>query len=231
MRRTLVLFDIDGTILSASGVSAESLRLALAEVAQWHGSYGDYDFSGRTDPQIVRDVLRRDGWDDATLARLLPDILTAYHARLKAALQPEHVKLKPGVVALIRELEAQPDVTLGLLTGNLEPCARVKLDPPGLNPHFAFGAYGSDHADRYCLAPVALQRAHAHTGHAFAGTDTVIIGDSIHDVRCCASVGVRAVAVATGKTSRETLAAERPHALFDDLRETKAVVRAVLGGS
>ena len=115
------------------------------------------------------------------------------------------MRAKPGVVDLVQALARDPRVTLALLTGNLEPGARLKVEPLGLNHHFPFGAFGSDHEDRYRLPPVAVERARAHTGHAFSGKRVVIVGDSIHDVRCGRSLGVRAVAVATGVTSAETL--------------------------
>ena len=101
-------------------------------------------------------------------------------------------------------------MTLGLLTGNLEPCARLKLEPIGANRFFAFGAFGSDDEDRYRLAPVALARAREATGIAFEGREAVIVGDSVHDVLCGRGVGVRAVAVATGKTAARDARRGRP---------------------
>ncbi len=229
MSQRLVLFDIDGTILSSSGVSAQALGETLVEMFGSDGYSARYDYSGKTDPQIVRELMREVGFEDAEIDRRLPETLRRYSARLAEALRPEHVSPKPGVTALVHALAEDPRVCLGLLTGNLEPCARVKLGPLDLNPRFGFGAYGSDHEDRYQLPAVAVKRALDHTGRAFAGKTVVIVGDSIHDVRCGQSLGVRAVAVATGKTSRAVLAAEAPDALLGDFSDIEASIEAILG--
>lgn len=229
MSERLVLFDIDGTILSASGVSGRTLGEVLREVFGTDGYSAGYDYSGKTDPQIVRELMRAAGIADAEIDRRLPETLQRYSVRLDAALRPEHVTPKPGVTALVHTLAEEPRACLGLLTGNLEPCARVKLRPLELNHRFGFGAYGSDHEDRYQLPSVAVRRALDHTGRRFAGKTVVIVGDSIHDVRCGRSLGVRAVAVATGSTPREVLAAESPDALLDDFSDIEASLEAILG--
>lgn len=227
--RRLVLFDIDGTLLSAAGVSATALKEALLEHFGTEGSMPGYDYSGKTDPQIVRELMRGAGFDDAAIGSRMGDALGSYLRRLQERLRPEHVRAKPGVVAVVRALAEDPLVTLGLLTGNLEAGARLKIEPLGLNPHFPFGAYGSDHEDRHELPAVAVERALAHTGHRFRGKRVVIVGDSIHDVRCGRSLGVRAVAVATGLTPASTLAAEAPDALLEDCSDLARALQAVLG--
>jgi phosphoglycolate phosphatase-like HAD superfamily hydrolase len=173
--------------------------------------------------------MRDAGFADDEIDRRLPDTLVRYAQRLAEALRPEHVTPKPGIVALVSALAGDRRVRLGLLTGNLEPCARTKLRPLDMNGHFVFGAYGSDHEDRYRLPAVAVSRALEHTGLRYGGKEVVIVGDSIHDVRCGRSLGVRAVAVATGRTSREVLAAEAPDALVDHFGDTAAALAAVLG--
>ncbi len=120
-------------------------------------------------------------------------------------------------------------MTLGLLTGNLEPGARLKLAPPDYNRYFPFGAFGSDSADRYELPKVAVDRALAHTGRRFAGKSIVIVGDSVHDVACGRTLGVRAVGVATGITSLERLGAEKPDAMLADFADTERALEAILG--
>ena len=120
-------------------------------------------------------------------------------------------------------------MTLGLLTGNLERGARLKLEPPDFNRYFPFGAFGSDSADRYRLPAIAVARAKERTGRAFTGKSVVVVGDSVHDVGCGRSLGVRSVAVATGITSTERLAAEKPDALMADFSDTKRALEAILG--
>ncbi len=229
MTGRLVLFDIDGTLLSAGGISARCLGGVLVEAFGTNGYLDGYDYSGKTDPQIVRELMRGAGFTDAEIDRRLPDTLAKYAARLAEALRPEHVRPKPGIAALVEALAALPQVTLGLLTGNLEPCARTKLAPLDLNQRFGFGAYGSDAEDRQQLPAVAVERALAKTGQRFAGKAVVIVGDSIHDVRCGRSLGVRAVAVATGQTAMSVLGAEGPDRLVQDFTDTQRSIDAILG--
>jgi phosphoglycolate phosphatase-like HAD superfamily hydrolase len=224
----LVLFDIDGTLLSASGASARALEAALVETFGATGPVSSFDYSGKTDPQIVRELLQGAGAADAEIAACLPLVLGRYHARLRGSLRADQIVPKPGVAALLGALARTEGVSLGLLTGNLEPCARLKLAPLDANRFFPFGAFGSDHEDRYRLLPVALERARSATGIAFEGGEVVIVGDSIHDVLCGRDYGARAVAVATGKTPAERLAEVGADAVLADFEDTAAALRAIL---
>lgn len=224
----LVLLDIDGTLLSATRLSRGCLLEALEEVFGRAVAVDGYDFAGKTDPQIVRELTRAAGLPAEDVERGFPRALAAYAARLTARLRDEDVRAKPGAVALVEALHAHPRVTLGLLTGNLEPCARAKLAPLGVNGRFAFGAFGSDDEDRYRLPALAVERAFAATGRRFAGRQVVVVGDSVHDVRCGRSLDVRAVAVATGPTPEPLLRAAAPDALLSDFRDTAAALRAIL---
>ena len=225
----LVLFDIDGTLLSAGGISARALVATLRETFGTEGDAAGYDYSGKTDPQIVRELMRGAGFAEAEVDARLPGALARYQDRLLAWLRPEDVVAKPGIAPLLQALAIDERVTLGLLTGNLEPCARAKVAPLDANRYFPFGAYGSDHEDRYRLPAVALERGRAAAGITFAGPDVVIVGDSVHDVLCGRSLGVRAVAVATGRTPPGRLAEVAPHALLGDFMDTEAALRAILG--
>jgi phosphoglycolate phosphatase len=223
----LVLFDIDGTLLSAGRAARESILAALSAVYGWSGSGDRHDFSGKTDPQIVRELIAESvGAErfEATLSRALD----AYLAELSWRLAPELVVPKPGVAEVLRRLSRQPRVTLALLTGNLEKGARMKLAPPGFNRYFPFGAFGSDSADRYQLPSIALARARDRTGRTFLGKSIVIVGDSVHDVLCGRDLGVKSVAVATGPTPRERLAAEKPDALLESFEDVDRGLEAIL---
>jgi phosphoglycolate phosphatase-like HAD superfamily hydrolase len=228
----LVLFDIDGTLLSAGRVARESILVALERAYGWrarpeHQDRTRHDFSGKTDPQIVRELVAEDvGIErcEESLARALD----LYLEELEGRMAPGAVVTKPGIPELLARLAAEPHVTLGLLTGNIERGARIKLEPPGFNAYFPFGAFGSDSADRYELPPLAVRRALEATGRSFAGKSVVIVGDSVHDVACGRSIGVRSVAVATGPTSGEALAAERPDALLPDFENVDRALEAIL---
>lgn len=229
MSRRLVLFDIDGTLLSTGGADTRVFGRALSDV---FGSVGDivgFEYSGKTDPQIARELMEEVGFSRDQIAEQRPRALERYRERLAASLTADEVKAKPGVTPLLEALDAEPHVTLGLLTGNLEANARLKLEPLDANRFFAFGAYGSDNEDRYRLPSIALDRARTTLGIPFEGSDVVIVGDSIHDVLCGRDIGVRAVAVATGRTSRERLRAAGPDALLSDFSDTPESVAAILG--
>jgi phosphoglycolate phosphatase len=214
----LVLFDIDGTLLSAGAISRIALVKALEASFGTRGDLASYDFSGKTDPQIVLELMGAAGVPEPTIRARLPQCLALYEKTLVEELRPEHVEEKPGVSELLMHLSQEKSVTLGLLTGNLERCARLKLDPLSLNRYFPFGAFGSDHEDRYKLPRVAVARARDATGLTFEGKSIVIVGDSIHDVRCGKDLSVRAVAVASGRTSAAALALETPDCLLGDLK-------------
>jgi phosphoglycolate phosphatase len=224
----LILFDIDGTLLSAGRAARESILAALRAALGWDGTADGNDFSGKTDPQILRELVEESVGADrfqATLAQ----VLDRYVEELRSRLRPEGVVPKPGVPELLERLAREPNVVLGLLTGNIERGARLKLGPPDFNRFFPFGAFGDDSADRYCLPSIAVARARERTGRDFAGESVVIIGDSVHDVGCGRPLGARTIAVATGPTSAEALAAERPHALFPDFSDVPAAAEAILG--
>lgn len=229
MTHRLVLFDIDGTLLSAGKAARESVLAALADVYGWTSANGhSHDFSGKTDPQIVRELVEADVGREKC-ERLLRPALEAYLQEFSLRLSPEAVVPKPGAAALLSRLGALPTVTMGLLTGNLERGARMKLEPPGFNRYFPFGAFGSDSEDRYRLPAIALERARAASDRDFSGKDIVVVGDSVHDILCGRSLGVRSVAVATGPTRAELLAARDPDALLESFSDVEAAMMAILG--
>ena len=213
----LLLFDIDGTILKTNGLGRRLLENVLAGLCGRAISAEHVSFSGKTDPQIVREILLRNGFSAPEAAALTPDALAAYVETAHRTIAPKHIEVLPGVRALIGHLATRDDVQLALLTGNHEITAYLKVEAAGLRGFFPFGAFGSDHADRAELPPIAVRRARFFTGRTFAGKDVVIIGDSENDVWCGRGIGAFSVAVCTGFTDRATLAAQSPDLLLDDL--------------
>lgn len=215
--RKLLLFDIDGTLLRSRGVGRTAVDAALSSVLGQTITSAGISFSGKTDGQILSDILQKYGipWSED----LQEALLSAYTALMYERLGPDGIDLMPGIVPLLETLAAEPRVQLAILTGNIEPMAALKLEMAGLDHFFPFGAYGSDHAERPQLPAVALARAHQHTGHTFAGKDVVIIGDTEHDIHCGRHLGVYAVAVCTGHFSRDDLAPHAPDLLLDDLSD------------
>ncbi|HZP39763.1 MAG TPA: HAD hydrolase-like protein [Methylomirabilota bacterium] len=226
----LVLFDVDGTLITSRGAGRRAMRLAFERTFGTAGGIDHYDLRGRTDTRIVHDVMAAAGWDAARIKERLDDFFEAYLRGLVAEIgDGRGVVTLPGVAALVEALIACEDVVVGLVTGNIEEGARIKLLPTGLWPHFRVGAYGSDHMDRRYLPPLAARRAHALLGHDFPPRDVVVIGDTPHDVDCARACGAVAVAVATGQYPREALLADAPDHFFEDLSDTDAVLRAVRG--
>jgi phosphoglycolate phosphatase-like HAD superfamily hydrolase len=227
--RRLVLFDIDGTILTDRGASRAAFADALQRVFAYDGDLSRYDFSGRTDPQIAHMVLRDAGHQARDIDAALPELWTIYLDGLARNATAERVHVMAGIRELLAELHTHDEVVLALLTGNIEPGARLKLGGAGLNYYFPFGVFGSDSADRTELPPIAMQRASSHVGKAFRGADVVIIGDSIYDVRCGVPYEATTIAVASGKTPAEKLRAENPTHFFGDASDLGAMMTAILG--
>lgn len=225
----LVLFDIDGTILRDDGVAREAYAVALREIYGHERSLRPYDFSGLTDPQITRIVLGDAGFPDDVIASKLDALWVVYLREMRERISSQRVRLMPGVVPLLEILEEEDGVVLGLLTGNIEPGARIKLGSHELNGYFKFGAFGSDSAVRAELPPIATRRAAELTGERFAPSDVVIIGDSIHDVRCAVPHGATSIAVPTGPTPAAALIAESPTHFFETLEPTTQLLDAILG--
>jgi phosphoglycolate phosphatase len=229
----LVLFDIDGTLLLSDGAGRRAIMRALREV---FGATGpeDYHFDGKTDPQIVRELMRlagiTDARIDADMERLFARYVVCLHEELKAP--GKRAYTLPGVPALLDALEREAGVVLGLLTGNLRQGALAKLDAVGIDAsRFRVGAYGSDHEHRHELPAVALARAKSDLGHSFAGDAVVVIGDTPADLTCGRGVGAAAIGVATGRFAVAELERHQPLAVFEDLTRTESVVRTIVGRS
>lgn len=225
----LLLFDIDGTLVSARGAGRRALKAALERVFGTAGPFEAYDLRGKTDPRIVFDLMEAAGLGRDVVKARLGDLFEAYARALVGEIgDGRGVVPMPGVTDLLRQLAATEGVLLGLLTGNIEEGARIKLEPPGLWPYFPVGAFGSDDADRRRLPSLATRRAQAFTGHGFRPEDVAVIGDTPHDIDCARAFGALAVAVATGQYAREQLLAERPDLFFDDLADVDRVAEALL---
>ena len=228
MHPTLVLFDVDGTLVDTNGAGRRALHAAFEAV---HGlpdvaaRTAAVAFSGKTDPAIVAEMC-------AALAVAPPEAAHFERAYL-AALATEMARpdgrrrVLPGVGVLLETLSVHPDVHLGLLTGNVEAGARAKLAPFGLNAFFPTGGFGSDHPDRREVARHAAARVALRAGIAAEVSRVVVVGDTELDVDCARANGFRAVAVLTGWCSEEALRAAGPDVLLPDLADLAATLRAL----
>src|SRR5881296_761707 len=228
---TIVLFDIDGTLLTTAGAARAAFTRGLSEAAGRPINPDGYSFSGRTDPQIARDILSSHGLGEAEMEKAIPESIRLYLKYFAGTPSLDKARLLPGVPDLLGALATRAGARTALLTGNVEPGARLKLGQFGIVGFFDFSlsCFGSDDADRYRLPALALERARRHLGPEVAGSQLVVVGDSEHDVLCGKSIGARSVAVSTGWTPARVLASLRPDALLDDLSDTARALEAILG--
>lgn len=240
MKRSLVLFDIDGTLLLSAGAGRRAINAAVADwLAELEapvtangrrGVFSGIRFDGKTDPQIVAELLGAAGYE-AVQPELVARVLDRYvsHLERDLAVNGHRAFLMPGITPLLDALEADGGVVLGLLTGNVRPGARLKLHAVGLDPErFRVGAFGCDHAERPRLPPIAAERAESIFGRRPGGREVVIVGDTPADVRCAASIGARTVAVATGSYAMDELAAAGADHVFQDFTDTSRALEAML---
>jgi phosphoglycolate phosphatase len=224
---TLILFDIDGT-LTRGGPAKVAFHTAMLDTFGTAGAIESHDFSGKTDPQIVRELLTDAGLDDAAVDARLAELWDRYIEGLEARIGDNPMRLLPGVSSLIDALDAEPGVALGLVTGNIIRGARLKLGSVGLAERLTVGGYGSDHEIREHLPAIALERAFEAWGVRFAAGSAVIVGDTHRDVACGKHEGMRTVAVATGRVPRARLENAGADAVFDDLSDIDSVMEVLL---
>ncbi|GAA4238354.1 haloacid dehalogenase-like hydrolase [Actinomadura meridiana] len=227
--RTLVLWDIDHTIINAGGISQEIYgtvfhRLVgrpLTKVA---------DLAGRTDLAITTETLRHNGVEPTPdlMSSFIPALAEAFAARQHEFADRGHVL--PGALAALKALAARPDVIQSALTGNMREIAVTKLTAFALIDYFDLdsGAYGADNIERPPLVKLAQQRAARIHGEEFTPSNTVLIGDTPHDVRAGHEGGAHVVAVATGATSAPALRLSGAEVVLPDLTDTPAVIKAIL---
>ena len=227
--RRLLLFDVDGTLVDVAGAGRAALREALEAVYGETGDIDGFDFHGRTDPGIVRGLLRpldrQDAWIDRSLGPLWERYLEALDRELER--RDGDLKPCPGVPELLSRLQADERFLSALLTGNVEGGAWRKLRACGLADAFGFGAFGSDAERREELPAIALRRARERAGVVFRAGETWIIGDTPEDIRAARAGGVRVLAVATGRHDESDLRRHAPDALLPDLADTERVLAAL----
>ncbi|MDF1656632.1 MAG: HAD hydrolase-like protein [Verrucomicrobiales bacterium] len=233
----LLLFDIDGTLIDTEGAGLISLQKGMVTAfPELSGrAFPPLDLGGATDSSVVAFLFEAYGLENhfENQTRFFDFYLIALKEQLQVFEKEGKGRVLDGVVPLLQQLATcSHRWTLALLTGNTAHGARAKLSHYGVDHHFAFGAYGDDHADRNELGPIALRRAEKDHGLIFDSADVVVIGDTPKDVACARAFGARVIAVATGASSHQELAGVDPDILlknFEDTDETLAAIEAVFG--
>lgn len=232
--RNLVLFDIDGTLVLTGGAGLRAMNRACEELVGHADALSGIPVAGRTDRIILADVVARMGralddellavLRDRYLAHLREEILVPGAMPAAEYLGPRGgIKaVMPGIRELLDALQRRPDVFLGLLTGNFEEGARMKLAHFDLWRYFRCGAYGDDAEDRNALVPIALERARREGLPEITTEHILVVGDTPHDIACARAAGAVAVGVATGGFTVDELRASGADIVFKDLSDRGA---------
>ena len=222
MPKRLLLWDIDSTLIDSARAGMKSLKRVVAARYGVEDDLHDIEIAGRTDAHIARSILAKYGV--ALTPENVSDFLDEYIAGLRELLPQTNGRVLPGVAQILERMHVREDRVLALLTGNLQRGAELKLRRYGLWDYFEFGAFADDHHDRNQLGPFARTRACERHQSDFAPDVIDVIGDTAHDIACGKAIGARTIAVATGSSSAQQLAAHEPDFVFDDLSEVEAVI-------
>ena len=228
MLKKLVVFDIDGTLLSMSKINRSVLVDALEEVYGTAGSAGTHNFAGKMDSNIIYEVLLSAGLGESDITAKFERAKETYIEMFRTHAKASDVLLLEGIRELLQVLSGHSEIMLGLLTGNFEASGRHKLLLPGINHHFPFGAFADDAPSRNDLPAVAVEKAYQLTGTKFFNHDIIIIGDTEHDIACARVLNAKSIAVATGTYSTEELKKHNPHVLYENLGRTNVVLGEIL---
>jgi len=223
--KTLVLWDIDGTLISSGGAGERALVTALREKFGIVGTLEDIELAGRTDPWIAKKVLAK--FSVPQTQENISSYLDGYLKSLPAEMDNPQARTLPGVTKILTTLKDRRDVAQGLLTGNLRQGAKIKLSHHKLWAHFSFGAFADDSETRDELGPHAVRRACAHHSVEFSAERVFVIGDTPHDIACGKIIGARTIGVATGRFSVDELQSSQTTAVFSTLSDTEAVLQSL----
>lgn len=221
--KTVVFFDIDGTLLDSSGAGRAAFIETLHRVFCWTDSIDYIQFSGATDLDVLARIFRRNRHTlkQEDIDRFFDELPRA----LERAVMEHEVEALPGVKQVLYNLGASKGHLVGLITGNIETCARIKLRSAGIDHDFVLGAYGHEHADRNEIARFGLRRAEQFLGVGEGISRVFLVGDSPADVEAAHSIGAVAVGVATGHPGIDELASAGADILLTDMSDTDRVER------
>ena len=226
--RTLILFDIDGTLVWG-GPAKTAFCQAMEETYGTVGDLQGVSFGGKTDPEIARALLTSVGFDDRDVEQGLDELWTRYLGYLGELITDDPPDVLPGVHELLDALAVLDDIGMGLLTGNIYDGARLKLGAAGLWGRFGFGSYGSDNEVRDELPRIAMDRAREAYATVPGADRAIVVGDTPRDVQCGKAGGMRTLAVATGMYSLDELSVTGADHVVSDFTDTGHVVSLLTG--
>jgi len=220
-----ILFDIDGTLIDSGGAGSRSLDLAFEEMFSVADAFRTISMAGKTDTQILKEGLKLHGITHSN--GIIPQFFGTYIRFLRENVNSGRGHVKAGVRRALDHLQSDGHSLLGLLTGNIEEGARIKLGAFGLDSYFGVGAFGDDSEDRNKLLPIAVEKMHRLNSRKIDFQDCVVVGDTPRDVECAKPYGALAVAVATGPYTTDALSDAGADVVFEDLSDTDRFIAAI----
>jgi len=217
-----VLFDIDGTLIDPGGAGRRSVSKAFYQMFSVRDAFAGMTMAGKTDIQIIKEGLSIHGLPSGD--GILVSIVSQYIKNLRIEIDNKRKHAMPGVVELLNALETMDGYWLGLLTGNIERGARIKLGAFDLNKYFPIGAFGDDNEDRNRLLPVAVEKLKEVENIDINYSDCTVIGDTPEDVQCSRPFGATSIAVSTGPYSYESLLETGADYVLRDLSHTMDLI-------
>jgi len=220
----LALFDIDGTLVRGARCHYQAFVHAVGKFYGMKEDISGINYAGKTDPQILREVLELGKFKEETIKKNFQNCLDYMIQYYLENVHLENVKALDGAKNLLNLLEKE-EVLLGLTTGNLEPIAYAKLNRAGLDEYFPFGGFGSDYAERSLLVKKAIKVARYEFN--FNGDEIFVIGDTPRDVVAGKKAGAKTIGVATGRYSSEELIKSKVDFIMDDLTDEKSFIENI----
>jgi phosphoglycolate phosphatase-like HAD superfamily hydrolase len=220
-----ILFDIDGTLIDSGGAGVKALNRAFEELFSIPDAFRSISMAGKTDLQILTEGLKLHNVSNSN--GIVPEFFESYITHLRKTINSAEGHVKAGIREALVELEKSDEFVLGLLTGNIERGAMIKLEAFGLDRYFEIGAYGNDDADRNRLLPIVREKLRNSRSLNVDYRDCIVIGDTPRDVECAKPYGAYSIAVATGPYTYSSLEAAGADAVFCDFSDTASFLNIV----
>ncbi len=228
--KKLALFDIDGTVMYSGKGARRSLSETLMKVFGKESKLTYDNAAGQTDRIIIKNLMTEKGISEKEITARTDEVSKMYIQLMHKYFNKNNdVKVYNGIPGILEKLSGNPDVLMGLVTGNIRDGAKIKLGAAGLWDYFKFGAFGDDAFERNDLPGIAVERAYKMTGIRFEPQDTVIIGDTAKDVICGKHIGARTVVVVRFKQYLEEIEKTNPDHIFFTFENEDEVIKAILG--
>lgn len=219
--KKLLLFDIDGTILTTFGQAKNAFSFALKEIFGTDGRINSFSWSGKLDPNIVLELMLDAGFEKDYILKNLQNVLSLYEKTLEKNIIPEKTILKDGIKEILEETSKEKNIFLGLCTGNTPEGARIKLSSVNLYHYFKIGAYGTDGQKREELPPIAKIRAETFFKVKIEKENVFVIGDAPADIESAKANGFNSIGVYSGFHKREELLLYDPDLLIESFKVNK----------